>query len=130
MDLAPHEQSSGWKEILVTPIRDKAHIELVLSQVIKGVYAIAIIQFIVAMLLVVLESDIFYAFAATMDGVLYILLAYLTKRFHSRVAASLLAVLALITVLGSFQSISILFAVLLFWFSVRAAQCVFVFHKK
>ncbi len=123
------EKKMSWKDVLIKKIFNKAHAEYVLGQVVKGVYAIAAIQILVAILIVFLEGELYMAVGAVADGLIYALLAFLAQRFKSRVAAVILLVVAVIAVIGSAVGANIILALLLLWFSIRITQAAFAIHK-
>ncbi len=115
--------------MLILKIADSAAAERVLGGVVKGIYAIAAIQIITAILIAALEADYFLAGGAAADGFIYALLAFLAHRFKSRVAVVILLLVSVVAVIASALNANVLLAALLMWFSIRTAQAVFVLRK-
>ena len=123
------KNQNDWKELFFQQISTRPHAEKVLLQVVRGIYAIAGIQILIAVLVLILQYDTFVGLAAMADGVIYGLLAFFTGRYQSRASAVILVILAVIAFIGSFMGANVILALLLLWFSVRVLQSVFFLYR-
>lgn len=102
-------------------------------EVIKGVsigfYFLAVLQIVIGYFLIGLESII--------DGVIYAVLAFLLRKFNSRVVAVILLLISIASIVftginqfaGGTGGKNTILAVITVWASIRAIQATFKLHK-
>ncbi len=127
--MSKEERKALMKKFWKGKITEKKLAKFIANEAAKGFYVLAAIQLVIGWFI---NGPL-----ALIDAVLFAGLAFLMVKFMSRVAAVILVILSVISlitttfnlVLGGSGGVNIALAVLFLWMGVRAAQATFAYQK-